>query len=194
MRLTSDTPLAKELSDSEIREHTVESQIKIGIPFQLRAMRVQRGWTQEALADKLGTTQNTVSRLENPKTGKPTIKTLLRIAQAFDVGLLVRFVPFGFYGEVIEAMDSTHVEVPSYEEELSHEVAAQEREREAMVAGRIVPISAGSVSLTSASPNVAAPRVMAAAQGASIETVNTEPTRMRPAIEVTPNNLLRQYP
>ena len=121
MRLNSDSPLAKELRDPEVREHTVAAQVRIGIPFQLRAMREMRGWTQEAMARKLGTTQNTISRLENPRTGKPTIKTLLRIARVFDVGLLVRFVPFGFYRDVIEAMDATHIEIPSYDEELANE-------------------------------------------------------------------------
>src|ERR1039457_2702170 len=111
MRLDSDAPLAVELRDPEIRQHTVESQIRIGLPFQMRAMREKKRWTQEIVAEKLGTTQNTISRLENPKTGKPTIKTLLRYARAFDVGLLVRFVPFGFYGGVIEAMNPTHIEV-----------------------------------------------------------------------------------
>jgi transcriptional regulator with XRE-family HTH domain len=124
MKLSSETPLAIELRDPEVRQSTVESQIKIGVPFQLRAMRESREWTQEKLAEKLKTTQNTVSRLENPKTSRPTITTLLRIARAFDVGLLVRFVPFGFYGGVIEAMDSTHIEVPSYDQELATELAA----------------------------------------------------------------------
>jgi HTH-type transcriptional regulator / antitoxin HipB len=121
MKLNSESPLAAELCDPEIRQHTVTSQIKIGVPFQIRAMREHRGWTQTVLAEKLGTTQNTISRLENPRTGKPTITTLIRLAEAFDVGLLVRFVPFGFYKNVIESMDSTHVEVPSYDEELERE-------------------------------------------------------------------------
>jgi transcriptional regulator with XRE-family HTH domain len=86
-------------------------------------MREKRGWTQGELAGKLGMTQNIISRLESPRTSKPTITTLLRLANAFDVGLLVRFVPFGFYGDVIEAMSPTHVEVPSYEEELGEEIA-----------------------------------------------------------------------
>src|SRR5258707_15502158 len=124
MRLSSDASLAQELSDRETREHTVESQIRIGVPFQLRAIRERRGWTQERLAEKIGTTQNTISRLENPKTSKPTIKTLLRLAHAFDVGLLVRFVPFGFYGGAIEATKATHIEIPSYDEELQGEIAA----------------------------------------------------------------------
>jgi len=93
------------------------------VPFQLRAIRERRGWTQEKLAEKIGTTQNTISRLENPKTSKPTIKTLLRLANAFDVGLLVRFVPFGFYGDVVDATKATHIEIPSYDEELQGEIA-----------------------------------------------------------------------
>lgn len=116
-----DSQLAKELRDQETREHTVAAQIQIGIPFQLRAMREKMGWTQQVMAAKLGTTQNAISRLESPKAGKPTIKTLLRIARVFDVGLLVRFVPFSFYGDVIEALDSTHIEIPSYGDELRAE-------------------------------------------------------------------------
>jgi transcriptional regulator with XRE-family HTH domain len=38
--------------------------------------------------------QNSVSRLENPEYGKPTLTTLKRLAAAFDVALVVRFVPF----------------------------------------------------------------------------------------------------
>jgi transcriptional regulator with XRE-family HTH domain len=139
MQLNSDAlPLAVELRDPEIRQHTIESQIKIGIPFQIRAMREHRGWTQEKLAEKIGTTQNTISRLENPKTGKPTITTLLRIANACDVGLLVRFVPFGFYGDVINAMDETHVEVPSYDEELKDQESGHD---EALAAHAAAPAS-----------------------------------------------------
>jgi transcriptional regulator with XRE-family HTH domain len=125
MKLSSDTQLAKELSDRETREQTVASQIRTGIPFQLRAMRERRKLTQERVAEMLETSQNAISRLENPKTSKPTIKTLLRIARAFDVGLLVRFVPFGFYGEVIESMGPDHIEVPSYVEELQDELDSQ---------------------------------------------------------------------
>jgi len=38
--------------------------------------------------------QNAISRLESPDYGKATLTTLKRIASAFDVGLVVRFVPF----------------------------------------------------------------------------------------------------
>ena len=88
-------------------------------------MKVHCGLTQEQLAEKLETSQNAISRLENPKTSKPMIKTLLRFAREFDVGLLVRFVPYGFYGDVIESMNATDVEIPSYDEELKDQLAEE---------------------------------------------------------------------
>jgi transcriptional regulator with XRE-family HTH domain len=57
-------------------------------------MRDDEGWSQQQLAEKVGTNQNAISRLENPFYGKPTITTLKRIAAAFDVALVLRFVPF----------------------------------------------------------------------------------------------------
>jgi len=46
------------------------------------------------LADKIGSNQNAIYRAENPNYGKQTITTLKKIAAAFDVALVVRFVPF----------------------------------------------------------------------------------------------------
>jgi transcriptional regulator with XRE-family HTH domain len=57
-------------------------------------MRERDGLTQEELAEKVGMNQNAIHRLENPNYGKPTITTLKRIAAAFDVALIVRFVPY----------------------------------------------------------------------------------------------------
>lgn len=57
-------------------------------------MRQDRGWSQKELAERAGTTQEGVSRLENPNYGKFTLTTLIRLASVFDVGLDVDFVPF----------------------------------------------------------------------------------------------------
>ena len=42
----------------------------------------------------MGMTQNAISRLESSSYGKSTITTLKRLASAYDVALVVRFVPF----------------------------------------------------------------------------------------------------
>jgi len=57
-------------------------------------MRVALKWSQDRLAKETGMNQNAISRLESPEYGKATITTLKRLAAEFDVGLIVRFVPF----------------------------------------------------------------------------------------------------
>jgi transcriptional regulator with XRE-family HTH domain len=72
----------------------VESHVNKGLAYQLRAMREARGWSQEELAEVVGMPQTAISRLESPSYGKLTITTLKRLANVYDVALMVRFVPF----------------------------------------------------------------------------------------------------
>jgi transcriptional regulator with XRE-family HTH domain len=76
------------------RERFVESHLGKGISHQIRAIRDELGCSQIELGEKVGMNQNAISRLESAEYGKPTITTLKRLAAAFDVGLIVRFVPF----------------------------------------------------------------------------------------------------
>lgn len=107
-----------DLADPEVRRLRVESQIRVGVPLQIRAMRELRGWTQQELAEKLETTQNTISRLENPKSMTPNVSTLQRLAEAFDVGLLVRFAPYSDFWDFSRKMSKDSVAVPDFETEV----------------------------------------------------------------------------
>jgi transcriptional regulator with XRE-family HTH domain len=82
------------LQDKEYREIFNEEEIDTTLPFQIRAMREARHWSQQELADRVGMTQESISRLENLDTGSYSVKTLKRLAAVFDVALLVRFAPF----------------------------------------------------------------------------------------------------
>lgn len=87
--------LLAKLKSKKYRDLFVAGQIKTGIPFQLRAMRDRRGWTQEEVGKRAGLPQSAVARLENPDTAHaPNIKTLLKLASAFDVALIVRYACF----------------------------------------------------------------------------------------------------
>ncbi len=86
------------------REGFTNSHISKGIAFQIRAIRDRLNWSQEKLAEEAGMTQNAISRLESPEYGKPTLTTLKRLAAAFDVALIVRFVPFS---ELVDWVTST---------------------------------------------------------------------------------------
>lgn len=88
--------LREDLKDKEYRDAFVAAYVRNGIAFQIRAMRESRGWDQKKLADKMGNAklQPIVSRYENPDYGRFSMTTLLDLARAFDVGLIVRFAPF----------------------------------------------------------------------------------------------------
>ncbi|MHB1752183.1 MAG: helix-turn-helix domain-containing protein [Acidiferrobacter sp.] len=86
--------LLTKLQSKKYRDAYVAAEVTTGIAYQLRALREQRHWTQEILGQRLGKGQNAVSRLEDPDYGRVSVKTLTELAAAFDVGLLVKFVPF----------------------------------------------------------------------------------------------------
>src|SRR5207245_627800 len=109
--------IAESLADKEYRDAFVTQHVALGIAFQVRAMRVARGWTQKTLGERIGATaQAAVSRLEKPRT-LPNVGTLLKVASAFDVALIVRFAPFGQLVDHAANIEAHNLEVPSFDEE-----------------------------------------------------------------------------
>lgn len=93
--LNSRSSLLQRLRRSRLaRSRFVESNISKALAFQIRSLREKENWSQQHLAEKIESNQNAVYRAENPNYGKQTITTLKKIAAAFDVALVVRFVPF----------------------------------------------------------------------------------------------------
>jgi transcriptional regulator with XRE-family HTH domain len=110
--------LIRELKDKEYRDAFVSEHINTGIPFQIRTLREQRGWTQEDLAIHTGMKQEAISsRIENPNYGKLSLSTLKKIASAFDIGLVVRFVPFGDLVDWDIHLSSKSLRVPSFKDD-----------------------------------------------------------------------------
>ncbi len=111
--------LLKGLKDKRQRDAFVSAQIDTGIPFQIKVLREQKPWTQKELGEHSNPTMDQVriSILEDPNYGKITLTTLKRLASAFDVGLVVRFVPFSELVEWELNLDSESLKVLSYDEE-----------------------------------------------------------------------------
>jgi transcriptional regulator with XRE-family HTH domain len=103
------------LKDKEYRKAFVSSHINNGIAFQIRTMRGDL--TQEELGKLAGMKQEAICRLENPNYGSFTLKTLKEIAAAFNVALMVRFVPFSELVKWDLNLSAESLEVPSFDQD-----------------------------------------------------------------------------
>lgn len=123
--LTSREGLCRRLRKSpEARARFVESHLNKELAFQLRSLRDNAELSQDELAAKVGMTQNAISRLENPNYGRATLSTLKRLAATYDVGLVIRFVPFSKLINWVSGtpylepgLSSESMDVPSFEKE-----------------------------------------------------------------------------
>lgn len=108
----------RKLKDKAYREAYIGSQVFTTIPYQVRALRKHRKLDQKALAAKAGMKQSRISAIENPSGNKLNLETLIRLAVAFDVGLVVRFAPFSELLKIQADFQPDSFDVPTFQEEL----------------------------------------------------------------------------
>jgi transcriptional regulator with XRE-family HTH domain len=71
--------------------------------------------SQKDLARHLGTSQSAVYRLENPRYDRHSVSTLKKIAEFFDVGLIVRFAAFSEIAAWALAMSDQAIDIPDFD-------------------------------------------------------------------------------
>jgi transcriptional regulator with XRE-family HTH domain len=89
--------LISELTDKEAREQYAADLLDSYIALQIKTLRQQRGWSQEDLAALAGKHQSQISAMEQIDFRSWKISTLQRLANAFDLALVVRFESFGTF-------------------------------------------------------------------------------------------------
>ena len=57
------------------------------ISKRLKELRKERNWTQQELAQKANLSFNAVTKIEQGAAKHPTLKTLLKLSEAFGIGL-----------------------------------------------------------------------------------------------------------
>ena len=87
--------IREEFRDPEYRHGYIQSFVDSVVASQVRILRKHHGLSQAELAEKLGTKQSAISRIEDPNSSVCSVTTLKRLAKVFDVGLSVRFESFG---------------------------------------------------------------------------------------------------
>jgi transcriptional regulator with XRE-family HTH domain len=106
------------LRDSEFRGHFTSDQVYELLAVQIRQLREKHRWTQTELGDRAGMQQVQVSRAENPDYKGTRISTLSKLADAFDVALIVRLAPFSELIDWVAKLSPASFEPASFGEEL----------------------------------------------------------------------------
>ena len=106
------------LRDKEARSAFAGAHLGPNIAAQIRANRETRDWLQEDLGQRTGMKQTQISRLENPNYENFTLNTLRRLAEAFDVALVVRFVPFGDFADYLSTLSVESLSAPGFHEDM----------------------------------------------------------------------------
>lgn len=78
------------MKDPEFRKTYEESQVEYEIARALIKARIEKGYTQQQLAEKLNTKQSVISRVESG-TALPSLSLLKRLAEALNTTLQVHF-------------------------------------------------------------------------------------------------------
>jgi transcriptional regulator with XRE-family HTH domain len=102
--------LRRELRDPEYSEGYAESFLNAYVATQIKVIREQRGMTQAGLAEAIGTTQAGVSRIENVNYSSWSVRTLIKLARAFNVRLKVSFEPYGTLPDEVVRFDRNSLE------------------------------------------------------------------------------------
>lgn len=85
--------LREELKDEEFRKGYEALAPTYALIRELLLARQQAGMTQEAVAEKIGTTKSAVSRLESAGKHVPSLSTLRKYAEAVGCELEIKLTP-----------------------------------------------------------------------------------------------------
>lgn len=86
--------LAGEFADKDYAHAYMESHAVSRLAAQVHALRRQRKWSQQQLAERSGIAQERISKIESADFTSLTLATLHKLARAFDVNVRVAFESF----------------------------------------------------------------------------------------------------
>lgn len=109
--------VVRSLKQKAYRDAFVDAHTRRAFAFQLRATRERRGWSEARVAERVGLSERTITRLEDPNSGRVPLPTLLKLAAALDIALIVRFGPFSELVDWEVGLTPERLAAPSFEED-----------------------------------------------------------------------------
>lgn len=84
--------LREDLKDPEFRAHYKEERQALILAMKITKLREKKGLSQQQLAKLMGTSQQTISRIESGEYEDFTLKTLEKLAEETGTHLKIEFV------------------------------------------------------------------------------------------------------
>jgi ribosome-binding protein aMBF1 (putative translation factor) len=84
--------LREELKDPEFKKAFDEEGVYARLAIQIAQLREEQGLSQKDLAERLHTSQQMISRLEDAENQSLSLGTLVKLAEAFHKRLNIKFV------------------------------------------------------------------------------------------------------
>jgi transcriptional regulator with XRE-family HTH domain len=109
--------LIRHLQDPEARQDYVPDHLNAAIALQIKALRQQRKWTQSDLARRAGMKQSRISAMESVDYSGWSTRTLLRLAEAFDLPLVIRFESWSKFVDDVLSLSRAHLERPAFDQD-----------------------------------------------------------------------------
>lgn len=111
--------LLRKLRDKEYRHEFLSASVRGGVAYQMQSLRRQDGSSQQRFSAKVGKTQTQISRLEDTEYPGCTVQTLIDVASALGIGLVIKFVSLDvMLRETEDSSDSAFAVVPVDQMEL----------------------------------------------------------------------------
>ena len=109
--------LTEDLRSREYREAYAAGFLNSWISHQLTILRRQRELTQSQLAERVGTRQPGIARMERDDYGRWSLPTLQRIAFALGCRLKVSFETFGSLIDEVAGFSESALQRPTFEQD-----------------------------------------------------------------------------
>ncbi len=129
--------LIEKLRNWKYREAYIRASINVNLPSQIRALRLKQRMTQRELADESKMLQPRISAMEKPGAIKFNIETLVRVAAAFKVGLIVKFVPLSEMLAWENGFSQDDFDVVTFEEDARLQLTAASTPASVIVGGTL---------------------------------------------------------
>jgi transcriptional regulator with XRE-family HTH domain len=113
----------KRLASKAYRDAYLAARVRATIAIQVRALRHSLSLSQKQFAQLIGTTQSAVSDLENPDGDQVSVQTLLNIAAALNVALIVRFAGFPDFLKLMSNMSPEGLRAETIDETIARSKA-----------------------------------------------------------------------